>query len=135
MILVQFGTHLGRLLLLLLLLLMIIHGGAAGRRRPVLEAGLVAGPRQVVVAAEVHRRRRRRRRVIEQPVAEQPGVVERRRVRELRAELQRRQAVGLAELRLLLHRRVVVLLAAAGFVGGLLAHAEVARVALQRRAR
>lgn len=123
--------------MLLLLLLMVEHGRATGRRRPVLEAGLVAGPWQVEVApAEVHAGAT----VVqldavrsEHPLVQEAGVVERR-VRELRAQVQRRQAIGLAEIGLL-HRRLPVLAAAAAGVRRLLAHAEVARVALQRRAR
>lgn len=85
----------------MLLLLMVEHGRATGRRRPVLEAGLVAGPGQVeVAAAEVHASAA----VVqlnavrsEHPFVQEAGVVEGR-VRELRAQVQRRQAISLAEI-------------------------------------
>ena len=133
--LVEHGTHLGGRRRLLLLLL-VVHGGAAGRRCPVLEAGFVAGPWHLVGATDkVHGR------VVdvqlhvrpEEPFVEQAGVVEGGLVRELRAQVQRRQAIAMAELRLLLlhcRRRLLVMLLAAGGVCRLLAHAKVARVAL-----
>ena len=120
---------------MLLLLMVVEHGRAACCRCPVLEACLVAGPGHVkVAAAEVDARTA----VVqlhgvrpEHPFVEEACVEGR--VRELCAQV--RQALGLAEVRrLLVHRRLPMLAAAAG-VRRLLAHAEVARVALQRRAR
>lgn len=125
--------------MLLLLMVVVKHGRATCRcRRPVLEAGLVARPGQVEVAtAKVHAGAA----VVqlnsirpEHPVVEKVGVVEAGCVRELRAQVQRRQALGLAEVRRqrgrLMHRRLPVLTAATG-VRLLLGHAEVAWVALQ----
>jgi hypothetical protein len=116
------------------MLLVVEQCRGTGQRRPILEAGLVAGPGQVEVpaAGEVHAGGAT---VVQQldaarsehGLVQEAGVVEWRRVRELRAQVQRRQALGLAEAR-------PVLAVTAGD-RRLLAHAEVARVALQRRAR
>jgi len=125
--------------MLLLLMVVVKHGCATcRRRRPVFEAGLVARPRQVeVAAAKVHAGAavvQFNRVRPEHPVVEKAGVVEAGCVRELRAQVQRRQALGMAEVRRrrwrLMHRRLPVLAATAG-VRLLLGHAEVAWVALQ----
>ena len=126
--------------MLLLLMVVVKHGCATcRRRRPVFEAGLVARPGQVEVGAanKVHAGAT----IVqlncvrpEHSVVEKAGVVEAGCVRELRTQVQRRQALGLAEVRRrrwrLMHCRLPVLAATAG-VRLLLGHAEVAWVALQ----
>lgn len=132
-------THLCRwwlLLLVMLLLLMVVeHGCAACCWCPILEVCIVTGPGHVkVAAAEIDACT---------AVVQLHGIWPEReeacvkgRVRELCAQRHGRQALCLAEVRWrLVYCRLSMLAAATGGVCGLLAHAEVARVTLQWRAR